>query len=82
MCLKLNILTWIHKHSVCDVTGRGRDVINPGGDVICRESNLMNEVVVMTYSGCHVIYNGYDVVNYSRCDLRNTVGVIASIQWM
>ena len=60
---------------------RGRGVINPGGDVICRESNLMNEVVVMTYSGCHVIYNGYDVVNYSGCDLRNTVGAISSIQW-
>ena len=60
----------------------GQDVINPGGDVICRESDLMNEVVVMPYSGCHVIYNGYDVVNYSRCDLRNTVGVITSIQWM
>ena len=42
----------------------------------------MNEVVVMSYSGCHVIYNGYDVVNYSGCDLTNTVGVIALIQWI
>ena len=30
----------------------------------------------------HVVYNGYDVVNYSGFDLRNTVGVISSIQWM
>ena len=33
-------------------------------------------------SGCHVVYNGYDVVNYSGSDLRKTVGVISSIQWM
>ena len=32
---------------------------------------------VMTYSGCHFVYNGYDVVNYSGCDLRITVGVIS-----
>ena len=60
----------------------GRDVINPGGDVICRESDIMNAVVVISFSGCHVIYNGYDVVNYSRCDLRNTDVVISSIEWM
>ena len=41
----------------------------------------MNTVGVMSYSGCHVVYNGYDVVNYSGCDLRNTVGAISSIQW-
>ena len=58
-----------------------RDVINPGGDVICRESDLLYVVVVVSYSGCHVIFNGYDVVNYSGCDLRNTVGAISSIQW-
>ena len=40
----------------------------------------MNAVVVMSYSGCHVVYNGYDV-NYSGYDLRNTVGVISSIEW-
>ena len=50
--------------------------------MICSESDAMNAVVVMSYSGCHVVYNGYDVVNYSGCDLRNTVGVISSIQWM
>ena len=38
----------------------------------------MKAVVMMSYSGCHVVYNGYDVVNYSRCDLRITVGVISS----
>ena len=42
---------------------RKREVINPGGDVICRESHVMNAVVVMSYSGCHVVYNGYDVMN-------------------
>ena len=42
----------------------------------------MKAVVVMSYLGCHVVYNGYDVVNYSGCDLRITVGVISSIQWM
>ena len=60
----------------------GRDVINPGGDVICRESDVVNAVIVMAYSGCHVIYNGYDVVIYTRCDLRNKVCVISLIQWM
>ena len=50
--------------------------------MICSESGAMKAVVVMSYSGCHVIYNGYDVVNYSGCDLRNTFGVISSIQWM
>ena len=35
----------------------------------------MKAVVVMSYSGCHIVYNGYDVVNYSGCDLRNTVRV-------
>ena len=50
--------------------------------MICRESDAMKAVVVMSYSGCHVIYNGYDVVNYSVCDLRITVGVISSIEWM
>ena len=48
----------------------------------CRVSDAMKAVVVMSYSGCHVVYNGYDVVNYSGCDLRITVGVISSIQWM
>ena len=42
----------------------------------------MKVVVVMSYSGGQVVYNGYDVVNYSGCDLRNTVGVISSIEWM
>ena len=56
--------------------------INPGGDEICSESGAMKAVVVMSNSGCHVIYNGYDVVKYSGCDLRNTFGVISSIQWM
>ena len=50
--------------------------------MICRESDAMKAVVVMSYSGCQVIYNGYDIVNYSGFDLRNTVGVISSIQWM
>ena len=40
----------------------------------------MDAVVVMSYSGCHVVYNGYDV-NYSGYDLRNTVGVLSSIEW-
>ena len=42
----------------------------------------MNTVVVMSYIGCHVVYNGYDVVNYSPCDHRNTVPVISSTEWM
>ena len=50
--------------------------------MICRESDAMKAVVVMSYSGCHVVYNEYDVVNYSGCDLRITVGVISSIEWM
>ena len=50
--------------------------------MVCRESDAMKAVVVMSYSGCHVVYSGYDVVNYSGFDLRNTVGVISSIQWM
>ena len=50
--------------------------------MICRESDAMKAVVVMSYSGCHVVYNGYDVVNYSRFHLRITVCVISSIQWM
>ena len=50
--------------------------------MICRESDAMKAVVVMLYSGCHVVYNGYDVVNYSGCDLRITDGVISSIEWM
>ena len=61
---------------------RGRDVLNPGGDVICTESGVMNAVIVMAYSCCHVVYNGYDVLNYSRCDLRNKVCVISLIHWM
>ena len=56
VCLMLNIVTYIHKHSVCDVTGiGGRDVINTGGDVICRESNVMKAVVMMSCSGCYEI---------------------------
>ena len=50
--------------------------------MICRESDAMEAVVVMSYSVCHVVYNGYDVVNYSGFDLRITAGVISSIQWM
>ena len=30
---------------------RGRHVINPAGDMICRESGAMKAVVVMSYSG-------------------------------
>ena len=60
----------------------GRDVLNPGGDVICRESDIMNAVIVMAYSCSHVIYKGCDVVSYSRCDLRNKVCVISLIQCM
>ena len=47
----------------------------------------MNAVVLMSYSGCHVVYNLYDVVNYSGCDLKyswcdiiNTVDVMTQIQ--
>ena len=54
-----------------------RDVIYPGGDVRCRESDVMNAVIVMAYSYCHVVYKGYDVVIYSRCDLRNKFCVIS-----
>ena len=50
--------------------------------MICKESDAMKAVVVMSYSSCHVVYNGYDVVNYSGCDLRITVGAIPSIQGM
>ena len=60
----------------------GRHVINPADDVICRQSDAMKAVVVMSYSGYHVEYNGYDVVNYSGCDVRNTICVIPTIQWM
>ena len=45
-------------------------------------SDAMKAVFVMSYSGCHVVYNVYDVVNYSGFDLRITVDVISSIQWM
>ena len=48
----------------------------------CREYDAMKAVVVMSYRGCHVLYNVYDVVNYSGCDLRITFVVISSIQWM
>ena len=48
--------------------------------MICRETDAMKAAVVMSYSGCHVVYNVYDAVNYSGCDLRNTVVVISSIQ--
>ena len=60
----------------------GREIINPGGDVICRVSDVMNAVIVMAYSCGHFEYKGYNVVNYSRCDLRNKVCVISLIQWM
>ena len=50
--------------------------------MICRESEAMNAVVVTSYSGCHVKYNGYDIVNYGRCDLRNTFVLISSVEWM
>ena len=50
--------------------------------MICRESDAMKAVVAMSYSGCHVVYNGHDIVDYSGCDLRNSVCVISSIQWM
>ena len=59
----------------------GRDVLNPGGDVICRESDIMNAVIVMAYSCGHVVYKGYNVVNYSRGDLRNKICVISLIEW-
>ena len=58
----------------------GRDVINPGGDVICRESDVINAVIVTAHSCCHVVYKGYDVANYSRCYNRNKVCVIPLIQ--
>ena len=60
----------------------GGDITNPGFDVICIESDVMNAVIVTAYSCCHVIYKGYDVVNYSRCDLRNKFCVISLIEWM
>ena len=50
--------------------------------MICRESDAMKAVVAMSYSVCHVVYNVYDVVNFSGCDHRNTIYVISSIQWM
>ena len=50
--------------------------------MIYRECDALKAVVVMSYSGCLVVYNGYYVVNYRGCDLRSTVGVISSIQWM
>ena len=50
--------------------------------MISRVSDAMKAVVVMSYSGCHVVYNGYDIVNYSECDLRIRAGVISSIEWM
>ena len=50
--------------------------------MIYRKSDAMKAVVVRSYSGFHFVYNGYDVVNYSGCDLRITVCVISSIQWM
>ena len=53
-----------------------------GCDVIYSEYDVMNEVIVLSYSACHVIYNGYDFMDYSGCDLRNIVGVIESVQWM
>ena len=42
---------------------RERHVINPAGDMICRESDAMKAVVVMSYSGCHVIYTAYNSIN-------------------
>ena len=59
----------------------GRDVIITGADDLCRESDAVNAVIVMAYSCCYVIYKGYDVVNYSRCDLRNKICVISLIEW-
>ena len=59
-----------------------QNIINPGDDVICRESDVMNAVIVMAYSCGHVVYKGYYVVNYSRCDLRNKVCMITIIHWM
>ena len=50
--------------------------------MICRESDAMKAVVVMSYSVCHVVYNGYDVIIYSRLDLKNSVGVILPRQWV
>ena len=46
--------------------------------MIYRKSDAMKAVVVMSYSVFHFVYNGYDVVNYSGCDLRITVCVISS----
>ena len=59
----------------------GRDVIIPGGDDLCRESDAVNAVIVMAYSCGHVVYKGYNVVNYSRGDLRNKICVISLTEW-
>ena len=39
----------------------------------------MNAVVVMTYSGCHVVYNGYDVTRVPRV-MTYTLVVMSSIE--
>ena len=55
MCLMLNIFACIHNIVSVMSQHRGRHVINPGGDVIGRESDAMKALVVMSYSGCHVV---------------------------
>ena len=69
----------------CDASYRVYDVIHIVGVMSCIQKCLMSLkewVWWHRYSGWHVIYNGYDVVNYSRCDLINRVGVLSSKQWM
>ena len=57
-----------------------QDVINPGGDIICRESDVMNTVHLMSYKmWCDVIKCGCDAL-YRVYDVTHIVGVMSYIQ--
>ena len=78
----LNIVDmYSQTYCLCCHRYRREEVINHGCYFICRDL-IMIAVVAMSHSVCHIIYNGYDVMDYSGCDLRNTVGVISPIQWI
>ena len=61
---------WCYTYSVCDV-------IHTKGVISLKEWVWWHRSI-----GCHVVYNGDDVVMYSGWDLINTVSVISWKQWM
>ena len=44
--------------------------------------DISGDVVMTKIQWVQCLILGCDVVNYSGCDLRNTVVVISSIEWM